>query len=818
MDNLTQTKEEIKESEADFKDGEPKAGERKKTGIFGSLGMLSAESAYPRDKRALLFDLCIFLAALFLARCHVVFSSHPLGLAFIAVLPVGVPVATLGAAIGSLTLGQGGVIYAVASLIVAFIRVIISGADRGEERGELFSENILLRMSSSVLGGFVAAVYEVLLSGLAEASLLYGLSMILLPPVLTFAFSGIFTSGITAGELIAGHGKTFSLRGRTDKEKFNLVFFQGSALVFLFFMASALAELDLFGISVSYIFVSLVTLFVAKRFGALRALAVGFFSSLGISGVFAVSFALAGLGSGILFGFGTAYALIGGGAALSAWGAYSAGLTGFLSTLPEYMIAATLSVPLLKRVSIERTEEESESISRLAEDMVGTTALSYRNRYNKNLDSLEAALDSLGGIMREHKDSSDRISDGEYADMVVKIAEDYCAVCRERELCQREGISPCAKNAERLALQLSKREKITPENINTDTEFCQAAEALAEELNRRIADAETENYRQSQRDSTAEDYELISRLIGEARGRDAAERSMDAHLSRQLGEILEGHGFTDGSVRVFGEREKHFILAGEDEGGERITSPELRREIESLSGVRLGTPEYFRRDKMVLMECDARPAYSVEFATVGMTARSEGVSGDTATAFTTRENHFYSVLSDGMGSGELARDTSRFVVNYLEKILGCGASADTVMYMLNHALRRQRGECSASVDLFEFDLYSGDATFIKSGAAASYVKRDSSIFRIRSQTAPIGLMRTIDTEKIRVEIRPEDYVVMLSDGISPTDDSPWLLEALTKPSKKSPKEYAEYILSLARENTKGYDDMTVTVLRISGVA
>ena len=131
-------------------------------------------------------------------------------------------------------------------------------------------------------------------------------------------------------------------------------------------------------------------------------------------------------------------------------------------------------------------------------------------------------------------------------------------------------------------------------------------------------------------------------------------------------------------------------------------------------------------------------------------------------------------------------------------------------------LLRRREECSATVDLFEFDLHTGEATFIKSGAAPSFVKRGDSVFRIRSKTAPIGLMQSIDTEKIRAEILPGDTVIMLSDGIaSSPEEAPWLVEMLGRSSRRSTRDLSELILAEARRRSPTDDDMTVSVLRIA---
>ena len=171
-----------------------------------------------------------------------------------------------------------------------------------------------------------------------------------------------------------------------------------------------------------------------------------------------------------------------------------------------------------------------------------------------------------------------------------------------------------------------------------------------------------------------------------------------------------------------------------------------------------------------------------------------------------------------MGSGEVARETSEFVTKFMRASLGIGAAKETVLHMLNHTIRNQREECSATVDLFDLDLLTGEAVFIKSGAAPSYVKRESSIFRIRSQTAPIGLLGSIDTEKIKVEVRPGDYVIMLSDGVADSmEDAPWLLVMLGDAPKKNPKEYAEAILAEAQKNAKTGDDMSVVVIKINEI-
>ena len=792
-------------------DKENVAFENKKGGLY------KAAAAHARRDGALVTDLLVMTVGILFARCHLIFGAYPLGVALLSAIPSSVPLALLGCIIGSLTMGEGGVIFAIISAIAVLLRLVSTiGAkdDRGEKQ-KAFSEGILLRMSVSVIAGFISAVYEILLSGFTASAIAFSLSMILLPPLLVYVFSGLFTTGFTPARLLFDKGGIFKLEGKSDGEKYNIIFFQCSALVCLFLIALSLSELNIFGINGAFIFAFFITLIISRRFGAPRGMAAGFFTSFGISGIYSVSFALAGLISGLVFPFGIGYSLLLGGAASSVWSVFSSGMEGFLTTLPEYAIAATLAAPLLKGIAQESQEAEIVKSEQRASDMVGVFALSYRNKFSGSLDSLEGSLASLSSVIRGYSARSSQITEDDCAALILDSIGDLCGECSDIDLCKREDISPARKNISKLAEKLMRRERIVPEDINTNTEFCKTPSEIADEINMRFSLLSEDKYRASFIDSGADQYDLIGKLISEARGQDRLERSQDTQMSELLTKALEKLGYRDAVARVFGERKKHFIIAMEDEVGESITSDTIKNEIEKISGVKIGLPEFYKKDKLALMECEARRSFAVELA-VACEAGADGeISGDTTLTFESRDDYFYALCSDGMGRGEEAKRTSDFVGKFLTRALSFGGARDAVFHLLNNTVRSRGRECSATVDLFQLDLLDGSATFIKSGAAPSFVKRDSSIFRIRSGTAPIGLMKSIDSEKIKVEVKGGDYVIMISDGISQSaEESPWLLELLSKPPKETSRAYADYILEAAKEKSKTHDDMSVIVLKI----
>ena len=769
------------------------------------------------DRRELIRDIAVFAVGFVLSRCHVFFGARPVGLAFVALLPACVWQAAVGAIIGNLTMGIEGIIFAAATAVTVLLRAAISSGDRDANgRRLLFKENLLTRMSVSVLGGFVTAVYEALTEGLNEASLLFGLVMIILTPILTFAMSGIFFSGMTLDRLLHGEEDLLSIKNKEKDEKYDRIFFQFSALLLIFLISLSFKNVNIIGISVSYIFAALITLLCAKRFGGVRGAAVGFISSLCISTELSVAFALMGLGAGVMFSFGTMYAIIIGGVAICAWSAYADGMSGLLSTFPEYAVAAAIAAPILSKLTVtEEKESKDKPPSEISEDMVGTMALSYQSSYQGGTDALSEVMAKLAMLISSHSSENVILSTEEYRDIVLSVAERNCIGCLGGSLCAREDIRPCIKNASKIAMMLSDGMRINADDVNSDTEFCQRAEIIAEQINDKVAREERERRLVSEREEKGEEYRLISSLLDEMIASDKNERAVDNSLTAPLTTVLEECGLEGGTIRAFGERRRHFILAGEDEGGGKISSFELRKSIEKAVGVRLDTPEYFKKDKMMLMECGVRPKYRASFATACRAGSDCEVSGDTALCFASKSDYFYSLICDGMGSGELAQKTSEFSTEFIKAAADAGAIKDAEIHMLNHSLRTRNEECSATIDLFELDLLNGKGLFIKSGAAPSYVKRESSIFRIRSQTAPIGLLRTVDTEKIRLEIKAGDHIIMLSDGIADaTEDAPWLLLLLGEAPKKNLQEYADSILNEAIKKSHSRDDMTVTVIRI----
>lgn len=206
-----------------------------------------------------------------------------------------------------------------------------------------------------------------------------------------------------------------------------------------------------------------------------------------------------------------------------------------------------------------------------------------------------------------------------------------------------------------------------------------------------------------------------------------------------------------------------------------------------------------------------------------MTAKNgEQFTGDTYSFGKTKDGTHITLISDGMGSGPEAGKESKATVELVEKFIESGFGQDTAINMVNSimSMKFEEDEKFSTLDLNTIDLYSGQASFIKVGAVASFIKRNDKIRVITSNMPPFGLVDKVDVEEVKSKVKNGDIIVTLSDGVLDVDKDnvggyEWLDEYL-KDSSKDPKQLAVDIVEKAKELSGGIakDDMTVVVSKI----
>ena len=193
------------------------------------------------------------------------------------------------------------------------------------------------------------------------------------------------------------------------------------------------------------------------------------------------------------------------------------------------------------------------------------------------------------------------------------------------------------------------------------------------------------------------------------------------------------------------------------------------------------------------------------------------VSGDTVIYFE-RENKFFVILCDGMGSGDDAMHQSRLTARLFEKFLKAGFDKETSLRMINSSLALKADQESFStVDILEIDTKTGDCEFLKVGSSQSFIKKKKEIGTLSSKSLPVGILENIEAEPIKCKAEAGDVIVMVTDGVSEAGSgvlkSDWIKKLLLL-EKRKPWEVADLIIEGAKARAKFSDDMTCCVIKI----
>ena len=323
-------------------------------------------------------------------------------------------------------------------------------------------------------------------------------------------------------------------------------------------------------------------------------------------------------------------------------------------------------------------------------------------------------------------------------------------------------------------------------------------------------------------DVSVPEYKALSALLTKTMESEENEYLSDKELSQRLCKPLTDLNFEIVGVLVYGVRKKTIYIKGNDKD---VLLKNINLIIDTISRLIPFAVSYenydLRKDGekgggLFIFE---REKHSVSVVRRKVTARDENVCGDSVTVFKNKDDRFFALLSDGMGSGSSASAVSKISVSFLGNMLSSGGICKELIEMLNGFLstriQRKICECSATLDLFELDLMNGHASVYKCGAAPSYIYRRGRLFKMRSQSMPIGILNDVDIKKFELELFRGDVIVMVSDGVTGEGgECPWLFDLLAQNlPNRSLERIAELIVKYATAKGTG-DDITVLLARI----
>ena len=212
--------------------------------------------------------------------------------------------------------------------------------------------------------------------------------------------------------------------------------------------------------------------------------------------------------------------------------------------------------------------------------------------------------------------------------------------------------------------------------------------------------------------------------------------------------------------------------------------------------------------------------YVIGFATADSSKNQSEVSGDNFINTRLKDGKYVIALSDGMGTGRKANESSMQALAMLQNLLKSGFDKDTSIELITSSLISKNEEIFATLDISIIDLYKGTIEFIKSGACPTYIKKNKKVQIIKSNSLPAGMVNQDNIEIFDTDIQNEQLMLMCTDGILDSNieyknKELWIKYLLEDIETKNTKKIADIILNEAIDNNFGKikDDMSVIVCK-----
>lgn len=750
-------------------------------GIYGAVAT-AIERSVP---------LLYFLGAVILSGASVALGIYPMGAAFLSAAGHHLPWVFAGTLLCALVSSKTLFLDVSVYILIFALRRLLSTLSESEKRILDFEDSLRIKMSVSVVGAAALGAFRAISDGFTLTALAAFLLYVSLTPTLTFLYSAVASKG---------------------RDSATVIYREAGAAALAVSLILSVRSFSFLSCNLAIVASTVLTVAVTRKYGMLKGVLFGLFAGLSVTANLMPVFSVAAVVSGILFSSSPILAIGASTLAAVSWAVYAGGYMTVVDTVPSIFAGCAILIFLLRADTLLPPEKEKDF-----SDLPGGAAiLSEKLRYTETTGRITAKRDafaSLSDMLFRLSDRVRRPSFYDVKDAASQTRSEICGECEIRDSCTKNCSDAWGNLVSRLYESGTLLEKDLTE---AGLDSCIYPDELTESINKNYAETLRELISTDKTEIMAYDYSAISSILTDILRERDSEYEINNTLSRSFAAKLRDEKIKAERVCIFGDRRMTVYIAGLRLAGLHVGEDDLRRIASEVCGGEFTSPEFEIKGSEINATLRSTEAYSLRFEKRQLTKDESSASGDSAIAFPCRDNRYCVFLSDGMGSGREAALTSGMCALFTEKMLSSGNSPSVTLKMLNSMIRARGIECSSTVDLLDFDLLTGQANFIKSGAAPSFIVRGHDVYKVDSQTIPLGIVRSLDAERTKVKTETGDLIVMISDGIADDDSDPaWLYSLLSDVTDRRSSDIADLIIREAERRMQKKDDATVCVIRVA---
>ena len=439
---------------------------------------------------------------------------------------------------------------------------------------------------------------------------------------------------------------------------------------------------------------------------------------------------------------------------------------------------------------------------------------------------LRYAAEAMLGASAAVDKISKTLQDGAAEDLpgvYGRAVERVCANCSLCAVCWRKNRDETQKSFARLSFPLREHGRV--ERSDFDVPFltrCGRAGELRDAVNdeyKALLAKESARMRAEQvRVVVEEQFKSTSQMLEDMAEEFEQYRQFDEESSALAQEALRRHELSPLEVCCrmdkFGRMtvEAHVLKTR----NVHVNKGQLTRDLSAACGRTFAQPGVTLHGDRMRLLWSQKPMYTVERGFAQHAAGGAALCGDCAASFTDGSGRYFSVLSDGMGTGGRAAVDGTMTASMAQSLLKAGIGFESTLRMINSAMLAKGGEESlATLDVVRIDLFTGEAQFRKAGAAGTVLRRKNRAEYLEAKSAPVGILPEVNFAKSEKTVGAGDVIVMVSDGVTAAGTE-WLTDLVGSYTEDDPQCLAEQIVDRAlRDRTDGHeDDVSAVVLMV----
>ena len=456
---------------------------------------------------------------------------------------------------------------------------------------------------------------------------------------------------------------------------------------------------------------------------------------------------------------------------------------------------------------------------------------SEENFVRCRLGDMASSFRKLSHMLTNEIPEKEGLSEGEVAQAFSEVTETMCAACGRREHCWEKEYYDTCHSAYNLLHMFSENGQVDRKQVPAGfRRRCINIDGFLKETNRVMQMASVnlrwQNRLNENRLAFAGQMGEIAEIMDDL----SMELSERKENSKQLSDILinklEKKRLKIKKISVtdegsHGRRQKVYLIA-RVRRGRCMTVKELAELVSAAAGLRFvpekDSPEVVGR-KYTVFELVEDTKYRLIQGVARKPKEGEPVNGDSYAFIYLDSGQVLMSLSDGMGSGEKAKEESELMINLLEQMVDTGFARRSALRMINSVMMFHGDrQLFSSMDLSVVDLYSGICEFIKIGASSTFIKRGEKVECVTSGSLPMGVFPEMDCEGFCRNLFDGDVIVMVTDGVVNrfSHGNEAICDLLSEMDLTNPNAMASEILNEALDcpGEVQQDDMTVLVCTV----